>query len=133
MSRSTVKAEINSNKPDEVLKIAGQSNKQHIVLGPDSPVKHLDMTTFNALVKSAEEKRAEAKRLHEQAEILNQSAMLDLGLTKNQNSKTPGTVYSILTSIRDILLGTYKGQEEKMNEWGFKVITGTVVRNKKVK
>ncbi len=132
MSKVTVKIEIPAGSPDDLLGMALKVESNHTKKGTDSPLNAIDMTTFSAKLKSAKEKRAEAKRLHDEAEALNQQALQELGIAKGQNSKTPGTVYSLITSARDVLMGINRGQEEKLNEWGFKVVNGSVV-NAKVK
>jgi hypothetical protein len=130
MSKIAVKVEIPINSPDDLIKLAADVVDHNTVLGEKSPLSGIDMTTFSTKLQSGKEKRAQAKKLHEQAEALNQEAILNLGISKTQNSKTPDTVYSTLTSVRDILLALNKGQEEKLSEWGFN-ITSTIVKQKK--
>jgi len=48
-----------------------------------------------------------------------------LGYAEGQTAETPGTVYNLLTSVRNILLETYRGNEEALQEWGFGVVVGT--------
>lgn len=88
------------------------------------------MVTFAAKLNDGIAKRAEAKRLHAEGELLNQQAGLSIGIDKSQNAKTPGTVYSTLTSVRDILLGLNRGQERKLAEWGFDVVISDVTKSK---
>lgn len=122
MSQVFTKVEIPSNKPDSMVDLGTNVEKHHTELAEASPLSGLDMVTLKTKVASAKDKRAQAKKLRDQAEVLNQQADLELGIDKTQNSKTPGTVLNILTSARDILLGLNRGQEEKLSEWGFKVI-----------
>jgi hypothetical protein len=103
---------------------------KHLELGAASPLSGLDMATFATKLSDGKDKRAEAKKLHDQAESLNQQAGLSLGLDKTQNAKTPGTIYSTLTSVRDILLGLNRGQEKKLSEWGFDVVISDVTKSK---
>jgi hypothetical protein len=133
MSKVTVKVEIPESSPDDLLDMALRLESNHTKKGVDSPLKVIDMTTFSAKLLSAKEKRAEAKRLHEEAEALNQQALQDLGIAKGQNSKTPGTIYNLITSARDVLMGINRGQEEKLNEWGFKVVSNSSATNVKSK
>lgn len=128
MSKTSVKVEIPEHKPDDLIKLADKVLAKHTALGVSSPVKVLDMETFTENLNMGKDKRVEAKKLHDEAEALNQQAGLNLGIDKSQNAKTPGTVYSILTSIREILLGVYKGQEKKLSEWGFDVVISDVSR-----
>ena len=131
--KTTTKVEIPVHKPDELINSGGDVLKKHVQLGEKSPLNGLDMATFERNLNDAIAKRAEAKKLHDQAELLNQQAGLSLGTDSSQNTKTPGTVYSTLTSARDILLGTYKGQEKKLSEWGFDVVISDVPQSSKTK
>jgi hypothetical protein len=130
MSKTSVKIEISERKPDELTKLGDNVLKRHLELGADSPLNGLNMTTFADKLNDGIAKRAEAKRLHEQAELLNQQAGLSLGLDRSQNAKSQGTVYSTLTSARDILLGLNRGQERKLAEWGFEVVISDVTKSK---
>jgi len=131
--KTTTKVEIPVHKPDELINSGGDVLKKHVQLGEKSPLNGLDMATFERNLNDAIAKRAEAKKLHDQAELLNQQAGLSLGTDSSQNTKTPGTVYSTLTSARDILLGTYKGQEKKLSEWGFDVVISDFPQSSKTK
>ena len=105
MSKTSVKIEISESKPDDLTKLGGSVLKKHLELAANSPLIGLDMETFADKLNDGIAKRAEAKKLHEQAELLNQQAGISLGLDRSQNAKSQGTVYSTLTSARDILMG----------------------------
>lgn len=130
MSKTTIKVEISESKPDLLTKLGDAVLAKHLQLGATSPLSGLDMVTFATKLSDGKAKRAEAKKLHDQAESLNQQAGLSLGLDKSQNAKTPGTIYSTLTSVRDILLGLNRGQEKKLSEWGFDVVISDVTKSK---
>ncbi len=130
MSKTSIKVEIPESKPDMLNKMGENVLKKHIELGEKSPLNGLDMETFAVKLNDGKSKRAQAKSLHEQAELLNQQAGLSIGIDKSQNTKTAGTVYSTLTSARDILLGLNRGQERKLTEWGFDVVISDVTKNK---
>ena len=130
MSKTSIKVEIPESKPDMLNKMGEDVLKKHIELGEKSPLNGLDMETFAVKLNDGKSKRAQAKSLHEQAELLNQQAGLSIGIDKSQNTKTAGTVYSTLTSVRDILLGLNRGQERKLTEWGFDVVISDVTKNK---
>lgn len=133
MSKVTVKVDVPVSSPDDLVSMAMRIENNHIKKGVDSPLNVIDMVTFSSKLKSAKEKRAEAKRLHDEAETLNQQALQDLGIAKGQNSKTADTLYNLITSARDVLLGINRGKEEKLNEWGFKVVNGSVTNSKSKK
>ncbi|HEX3009331.1 MAG TPA: hypothetical protein VHO90_17125 [Bacteroidales bacterium] len=131
MSRPTVKVEIPIGKPDDFLTLAAQIAAKNTELGENSPVKALNMSNFGANVTKAKGFRDEATKLHKQAETLNEQSRVVLGISENQNSQIEGTVYNLITRVRDILLGIYRGQEEKLNEWGFKIVGGTSTAGRK--
>ena len=131
--KTTTKVEIPVHKPDELINSGGDVLRKHIELGEKSPLNGLDMVLYEKNLNDAKAKRAEAKKLHDQAELLNQQAGLNLGTDPSQNIRTPGTVYSTLTSARDILLGLYKGQEKMLSEWGFDVVISDVSQSSKAK
>lgn len=133
MSQSTVKVEIPVGSPDSMITLADDVEAHHIELAGDSPLKGLNMDSLTANVKIAREYRDKAKKLHQEAESYNQKAALALGIDPTQNSNTPGTVYNLLASIRDTLLGLYRGQEEQLGLWGYKIVRGTVSHSKKSK
>lgn len=125
MAKTSIRIEIPFNKSDELITLATKIEKRNAELGDKSPISSLNMTSFSAALKLAKEKKEEARRLHEEAEKLNQEANLALGLDRTQNSKTADTVLNIVTSTRDILVGLNRGKEENLNAWGFKVANGT--------
>lgn len=120
--KTSVKVEINESKPDYLVDLAEKVLVKHKAMGTSSPLNSLDMTTFEQNLKLGKANRADAKRLHDEAEKLNQQANLNLGIGVGQTVSTPGTVYSSLARVRDVLLGIHKGQEKNLNEWGFDVI-----------
>jgi len=131
--KTSVKVDVSVHKPDELITLGDDIWKKHIELGEKSPLNGLNMETFVDNLNVAKAKRADAKRLHDQAELLNQQAGLSLGTDSTQNSKTTGTVYSTISSVRGILLGLYKGQEKKLSEWGFDVVISDVPQSTKAK
>ena len=131
--KTTVKVDISVRKAEDLITTSEDVLKKHVELGEKSPLNGLDMVTFAKNLNDAKARRAEAKKLHDQAELLNQQAGLSLGMDSTQNSKTTGTVYSTISSVRGILLGMYKGQEKKLSEWGFDVVISDVPQSKKTK
>lgn len=129
MSKTSIKVDIPDGKPDVLNKIGEGILKKHLELGAASPLNGLDMETFATKLKDGILKRESAKILREQSELMNQQAGLSIGVDKSQNTKTPGTVYSTLTSARDILLGLNRGQERKLAEWGFDVVISDVTKS----
>ena len=105
MSKTAIKINIPGKKPDELTKIGDTILKKHLGLDADSPLNLPDMTTFAKNLTDDTEKRAAVQRLYEEVELLNQQVGLYIGTEKSQNAKTSDTAQSILTSVREILLG----------------------------
>ena len=59
------------------------------------------------------------------AEQATQNRDRALGKAKGQTTKTRGTALFLVASMRDILLGRYRGSERTLGEWGFEVNDAT--------
>jgi len=129
MSKSSIKVEITECKLDETTKLRGDALKRHLEFGADSLFSGLDMKTFNSKLNDGMAKCADAKKSHGQVELLNLHDGLSLGLDRSQNAKSQGTVYSTLTSTRDILLSLTGSQERKLAEWGYVLVINNVTKN----
>ena len=125
MARKNVKVEIPVNKIEALMTLLNGVSKKHIALGTDSPIQHIDMADFDSKLKEAEGKRTSSKELRAQSEALMEAANSLLGLGIDQSSTSPGTLYYYLTSIRDLLLVIYKGNEEQLSTWGFNVVSSS--------
>ncbi|HEX3009199.1 MAG TPA: hypothetical protein VHO90_16465 [Bacteroidales bacterium] len=124
MSKTNVKVTIPKSSPEELIDLGDKVDKKNTELGETSPVKTFNFVALKAALASAKAKREEAAELHQRAEKLNEEANLALGIGRIQNSKTPDTVLTIVTGIRDALLGFYRGKEQALNDWGYKVVSG---------
>jgi hypothetical protein len=122
MSRTNVKVEMPANKPDEMTALADKVVAHDSEMGTESPLVKDEVAALKAKNSSAKDKRERAEKMHAEAESLNQQGLIDIGVAKGQDSKTAGTVYTMMTNIRDTLLIKYKGQEERLSEWGYKVV-----------
>ncbi len=125
MVKTSVKVEIPTKRPDDLITLGEKIYNRNVELAANSPLTSFNMTTFNTSLKAAKDKRVQARKLHDEAEKLNQEANLVLGLDAAQNSKTPDTVLTVISSVRDTLLGINRGKEEAQNDWGFKVVSGS--------
>jgi len=131
MSKQSIKVALYVKRLDEMIASGETMLAKHKELGAASPLNPLDMASYEKNLLDGKADRQEAKRLHDEAEKLNQQASLKLGMDKSQNITSPGTVYSIRARARDILLGINKGQEKKLSEWGFGVVIRDVVKGNK--
>jgi cell division protein ZapA (FtsZ GTPase activity inhibitor) len=125
MARKTVRVKIPYSKPDDLITLAKQINNKHESLGETSPLLALNkMDAFAGKLSSANQLRDESKTLRAESESKMEEAKLNLGTAAGQSKETPDTVYNLLLQIRDQLLVTYRGNEEKLSEWGFDVVVG---------
>ncbi len=120
MSRKTVKVEI-PNNPDDLLLLLGKVIAKNAADGADSPIKSLNMTTFEAKTTIAATANAEMQRLYDLAKI-------ETGKRDNAfgTMQTEDTVLYILGQIRDMLLAIYKNNPRELGQWGFDVVEGEV-------
>ena len=73
-----------------------------------------------ALTKAAAD-RLESQKLKESAEKKMESSYVALGIAKGQSLSVKDTAYYAIKGIRDGLLKTFKGNEEGLSEYGFKI------------
>jgi hypothetical protein len=76
---------------------------KHTADGTGSPLSGLDMTDMGARVTAADTQNKNAAQLYRNA--------------------VKGTIAHYVRSVRDVLLGLYKGNEQKLGDWGFEVDT----------
>jgi hypothetical protein len=125
MSRKTVRVKVPYNKSDELISLGEKIVEKHEELGESSPLVSLNkMDVFGAKLGQAGQIRNESRKLRNQSESKMEEAKLNLGIAPGQTKETPDTVYNLMLRIRDQLLVTYQGNEEKLSEWGFNVVVG---------
>jgi len=103
--------------PDELIKLAQSINTKHTSDGADSPLSGLNMTEFNTKTGNADLSNKTAAQLHRQAEQATENRDIALGA----DAAPAGSVMQYVRSVRDVLLGIYKGNERKLGDWGFQV------------
>ena len=127
MARKTIRVEIPVKKPNEFSKLLKKISEQHTTLGNASPLANnlkVDMNDFENKRNNADQKRSDAEKLRAQSEQAMKEAQTIYGTAKGQTINTPGTLYNMVGIIRDILLVTYKDNEEELSKWGFNVVIG---------
>lgn len=125
MARRTIRVEIPTGKPDDIIALAKDVHTKHAADGVDSPLDTDMMATLNTKTTSADTKNASAKQHDAQAQALRQDRDTLLGLADGQTADTPDTALNLLTYTRDALLLKYRGSEEKLSEYGFNVVIGS--------
>jgi len=131
MARTTTRINIPTNSPDLMLKLLSKVGETHLELGAKSPLTSLEMEAYQTRLAEATAKRAQAAKLEAQAQALNAEVSNLIGTAPGQSSKTPDTLYFELCKARDLLLVVHRGQENNLETWGFKVVTGTAAAPRK--
>lgn len=106
---------------DKLTKLVADILKKHGDDGADSILAVFDMPALQRINDEAAKKLADAAAVNRNKEKATQARNLALGTAKGQTSKTPGTVSYFVRSVRDILLGIYRGKEQQLGDWGFEV------------
>ncbi len=120
MARKNVRVVIPTNA-DEFIELGEGIIAKHTADGAASPLNGLDMAAFETTVTDAKAQNDLQKQLRRDAELATESRDGMLGRRKDQNVNTDGTVLNIVSRTRDILLGTFKGNEQQLGLWGFDV------------
>ncbi|MFH1005724.1 MAG: hypothetical protein V1781_09595 [Bacteroidota bacterium] len=138
--RKTVRVKIPRKNPDPMLVLIDGINEKHVELCGSSSVENnarsspLDNEDAEALLNihiKARSEREQAKDFEAKAQSHNQKAREYLGLNKEQGVNSPGTGMYHVIQVRNTLLKKYRGNEEKLSEWGFEVVIGQAKSPKK--
>jgi len=120
MARKTVRVDIPRTNPDDMLTLMDSIKKENTNQGANSPLKPKDAQGITDTSAKAQSIRDKAKEFEAKAETQNQEAREIFGINKNQGVDTPNTGLFFVASVRDTLLNEYRGNEEKLSEWGLK-------------
>ncbi|MBK7872230.1 MAG: hypothetical protein IPJ74_16925 [Saprospiraceae bacterium] len=110
---------------DELIALAKKVMEKHYMDGGGSLLNDLPWEVLNNRLYEAEMKLEEARKANRDKEKATQTRNIALGIDKGQSSKTPNTVKYIVKSVRDLLLGTFRGREQELGDWGFEVNRNT--------
>lgn len=127
MSKKSIRIKIPRGKPDALIALAEKVADQFLIDGEKSALENIDMESFKVVLEKAKEARSVALKLHATAEAKMQEAVSLLGIDKGQTKRNVGTLYNLLTIIRDQLLVTFFNHEEKLGEYGFKTVISSSV------
>ena len=129
MAKSKFRVVIPEN-PEKLLVLMKLVLEKHLQDGIDSPLNALVMDEYQSKVEAADGDQTLGSSLKKEGEKVIQSRNLNLGVAKGQKSNTIGTGLFHLKSIRDLLLGVYKGREKELGKWGFVVDDSPKSRSK---
>jgi hypothetical protein len=103
--------------PDELIALALAIGKKHTADGAGSPLAALNMAEMQTKSTTADTQNQSAAQLYRDAEKSTQNRDLALGTA----NPVKGTVLNYVRSVRDVLSGIYKGNEQSLGDWGFEV------------
>lgn len=103
--------------PDELIALAKSIGTKHAADGAGSPLSVLDMADMSAKTTTADTENGKAIKLRRDAETATQNRDNALG----SENAIKGTLNYYVRSARDMLQGLYKGNEQKLGDWGFEV------------
>jgi hypothetical protein len=76
-------------------------------------------------VNEARTLRDDALAKDQMSQANNELARNLCGYGEGQTSETPGTLYYLITQVRDLLLVAYDGNEEQLSTFGFNVVVSS--------
>ncbi len=106
---------------DKLTKLVGKVLEKHTEDGAGSILSVFDMAALATLNTAAAQKLTAGAKANRDKETATQNRNLALGISKGQTSRTPRTVLFHVCSIRDTLLGIYRGREQSLGDWGYTV------------
>lgn len=125
MARRTVRVDVPSGSPDDLIKLGQSIVTQHKAPGSNSTLDAGKMTQLDSVLTQAAKNNADAKSFDAQAQTARQQRDTLLGTGKGQTADTPGTALKLITYARDALLLANADSEETLSEYGFNVVVGT--------
>ena len=125
MARKTIKIELPTGSPDELIALAEGIKEHHLSLGSGAELDNAVANSPADKAAVAKAKRKKAEELNLQAESLRQEAATILGIAPGQTAETKDTVLYEVTGIRDELLLKHRGNEQALGEYGFDISNGT--------
>jgi hypothetical protein len=120
MSRKNVRVEIPDNA-EELIQLGESIIEKHEEAPATSPLNGLPMAILAALVIQARTKQNALLQLRRDAETATQDRDSLLGHRKDQSSTTEGTLLYLISGVRDVLLGNYRGKEQHLGDFGFNI------------
>lgn len=108
-------------RTEPLVALAKSVLQKHYNDGANSLLSSLNLDNLQQRLYEAEQKLNEAGQTSRDKEKATQTRNIALGIDRGQNSKTPNTVAYMVRSVRDVLLGSFRGREQELGAWGFEV------------
>ena len=105
--------------PDELIKLLKLVLDKHAADGASSALKDVEMSPLGAMTATADKENKDGEAFRKKAETCTELRDQALGL--HTKSIEAGTALFILLKVRDTLAARFKGQEQKLGDWGFTV------------
>ena len=118
MPRKTLRIETPKNA-DDCIALAVKVIAKHLTDGATSPLTGLGMADLATKNTTADLQNKQSKDLARQSQLCTENRDLALGTDTSKE----GTVRFYLNSVRDTLLGKYRGNPAQLGDWGFDVLT----------
>lgn len=125
MARKTIRIELPTGSPDDMVILAEDILAHHTELGSAAELDPARVAEMAAKAAAAKDKRKRAADFAAKAETLNLEAATLLGLAPGQDSQTEGTVLFQVSLFRDTLLPLHRGSEQALGEYGYDITLGT--------
>ena len=124
MSRKTVRVEVHTGSPEDLIKLGTAVGAKHAEDGAASPLDKDKMTKLAAVIVLAAAQNQAASDADAVAQKARQARDVALGIARGQNSETKGTGLNLITYARDQLLVSNEGMEKALESYGFTVVVG---------
>jgi hypothetical protein len=125
MARKTVRVDIPTGSPDDLIALTQSIVAKHIEDGAASPLDQKKMAALSATLTVAVPQNQAAKDADAVAQTARQVRDGALGIADGQTAYTVGTTLNLVTYARDQLLVTHEGEEEALTGYGFNVVVGS--------
>ena len=135
MAKTTIRVELPTSSPDLLVALLEtlltEHDKREAETPGSSPLKAEDIVKLRPIVTGAKADRLKAKNLTAQAAALTEESNKALGLAAGQNQRVENTGLYYAAQLRDSLLVTYRGRENAMEPFGYKVVLGSAAAPKR--
>jgi hypothetical protein len=125
MARKTVRVDVPTNSPDDLIALGLNIKAKHDKDGAASPLNADKMTKLGAALAIAAPQNQAAKDADAVAQNARQVRDGALGIADGQTAYTKDTALNLITYARDQLLVSEEGAEEALTAYGFNVVVGS--------
>lgn len=125
MSRKTVRVDLPTGSPDDLIALGNAIVAKHNKDGAASPLDPAKVTKLAAALGIAGPENQAAKDADATAQKARQTRDVALGLADGQNATTRDTALNLITYARDQLLVSNEGTEQALEAYGFTVVVGS--------